>query len=485
MLSHHLLFHNGTVVLFQLVRLYGKLPTDSQGSLDKKFYLTTFPTNTMSFPGHFGFNEHSAPRPFSYNTSLRRPWSPMKYDADIADNGGTYDYITQDQIPGSMLREKRQPRRIQNASEDSVEALDLADYAKTLRRPTTERNNPYPPLPYASQHHPFSVPTPTRPGSQPSPFGSFPEYPPSPDNNRPFSARSLDTFNQTPPSLVSGDTSQETYDSYNSQYPYPTRRPYSLPPFITPVSTDHLPTRGPGAFTAISNSPRPNTVHIASPGPDERDEADISRFPAFSRGWYDKPHKSSLQSHSSLPLSSPEFQSGLTGSYNPFPSTASNQARSILPWGSQLADPSSPPVDDAVKEERIRMLEHEFGKKGKPEVTAKPAVGSVDEKGALITVGPKKRVAARWAQGILSLTTAVSSLYGALVGIASTFVSKYLTLRTVYKVSNTRPTVFKTACFCSIRIERCYLFLCFLSLRTSTMLLSQPWQVCSPRWSKH
>lgn len=63
------------------------------------------------------------------------------------------------------------------------------------------------------------------------------------------------------------------------------------------------------------------------------------------------------------------------------------------------------------------MLEQEFGKKGKPADSREHVIGSVDEKGVLITVGPKKRVAARWAQGILALATAASSLYGALVSL--------------------------------------------------------------------
>lgn len=75
-------------------------------------------------------------------------------------------------------------------------------------------------------------------------------------------------------------------------------------------------------------------------------------------------------------------------------------------------------MDDSVKEERLRMLEREFGKNGGAGTAGSrlPVVGSVDEKGALVTAGPKKRIGARWAQGILAFGATVSSLYGALVG---------------------------------------------------------------------
>jgi hypothetical protein len=117
------------------------------------------------------------------------------------------------------------------------------------------------------------------------------------------------------------------------------------------------------------------------------------------------------------------------------------------------------------------MLEHEFGKKERPGDSGEPVVGSVDENGALITVGPKKRVGARWAQGILALATAVSSLYGALVGIVSIYprVISYVS-HPDHKDPDTGPTRFDSARHCSILNECSYLFLCFLSLCDSTVL---------------
>lgn len=338
----------------------------------------------MYFPGHF---DPDAP-PAAGPSSLRRPWSPINYDEDIADNRSIRDYLGQG-------RNDRAQRR----SEDSVEALDLADYARTLRRPTADRHSPYPPFPHTSHVHPLSVPTPVYAGSSPS----YPEYPPSPDTDRPFSALSRDTFANAPPSLVSGATSHDSHDSYN-------RRPYSLPHFFAEIPQG----RGPAIFSPSTSS---NALPHRMRSP-VIEEEDISRFPAFSRGWYDDPLKQSNQSrHTSLPAYSSERHFTPSDPYGPFPSAASSHSRNVLPWSSQRSDIDGPSVDDSIKEERMRMLEREFGPKAKGAIDKSDdhVVGSVDEKGALITVGPKKRSTARWAQGILALGAAISSLYGALV----------------------------------------------------------------------
>jgi hypothetical protein len=60
------------------------------------------------------------------------------------------------------------------------------------------------------------------------------------------------------------------------------------------------------------------------------------------------------------------------------------------------------------------MLEHEFGSKLAEPAKEEP-VGSVDEKGRLITDGPKKRVAIRTIETLLALGIAVSLVYAALV----------------------------------------------------------------------
>jgi len=71
------------------------------------------------------------------------------------------------------------------------------------------------------------------------------------------------------------------------------------------------------------------------------------------------------------------------------------------------------PLDPELKEERIRMLEHEFGSNLAGPAKEEP-VGSVDEKGSLITDGPKKRVAIRTIEILLALGIAVSLVYAAL-----------------------------------------------------------------------
>lgn len=93
----------------------------------------------------------------------------------------------------------------------------------------------------------------------------------------------------------------------------------------------------------------------------------------------------------------------------------SSRDAGAVPWGSAAAD--GPTVDAEVREERLRMLEREFGGKnvGNPAEEEERLVGSVDSKGRLITEGPKKRTTTRWIQCLLSLLAAGSSLYAALV----------------------------------------------------------------------
>ncbi|OBZ69225.1 Phosphopantetheine adenylyltransferase [Grifola frondosa] len=62
------------------------------------------------------------------------------------------------------------------------------------------------------------------------------------------------------------------------------------------------------------------------------------------------------------------------------------------------------------------MLEREFcGKQGLNVEEGERTVGGVDEKGKLITEGPKKRLAVRWLEALLSLTASISSIYTALI----------------------------------------------------------------------
>jgi hypothetical protein len=74
-------------------------------------------------------------------------------------------------------------------------------------------------------------------------------------------------------------------------------------------------------------------------------------------------------------------------------------------------------VTESVKEERMKMLEREFGGEGKRSKfkdEEEGIIGSVDQSGKLITAGPIKRTTMRWVQGILALGSAGSGLYAAL-----------------------------------------------------------------------
>ena len=80
-------------------------------------------------------------------------------------------------------------------------------------------------------------------------------------------------------------------------------------------------------------------------------------------------------------------------------------------------DPLTDQLNPEVKKERVKMLEREFAAKGVKKAfdADENMVGSVDRRGRLITQGPKKRLATRWLQALLTLGAAVSLIYMALV----------------------------------------------------------------------
>jgi len=89
-------------------------------------------------------------------------------------------------------------------------------------------------------------------------------------------------------------------------------------------------------------------------------------------------------------------------------------------------DPFDEQLDPEVKKERIRMLEREFAGAGKAlgkglDPDDENMVGSADRRGRLITQGPKKRLATRWLQALLTLGAALSLIYIALVRIKLDF----------------------------------------------------------------
>ena len=308
------------------------------------------------------------------------------------------------------------PEPRQEASDVSVEALDLADYARTLAvdkaTPTSPRltdspsaessNNTY----YTASRHPF---------------------------RRPFSL-------PTTASLSSHATSFQTHPLSSQSHP--------------PSSQTHPPS----ARTRLHPSPR-RSHRIQSPS----EEIDISHFPKWSRNWYDnKPTnivspKSTTDPDADIYTPVPPSSFGLAGlnknsvfdpGYKHDPSNPdpywtyddtrslplyspvhnNNSTRNLLPWSSDSPQ-YEPPLEPALKEERMRMLEKEFGdkslakasKKHDPLVdeNGKPVVGTIDSQGRLVTVGPRKRIFIRVLQILLALTAGVPSIYVALVGLPS------------------------------------------------------------------
>ncbi|GJJ12629.1 hypothetical protein Clacol_006872 [Clathrus columnatus] len=262
----------------------------------------------------------------------------------------------EDAAPPSLLREGL--RRREPSSESGVDDYDLAAYSNTLRK---GQENIYPPQ---------------SPSSQPTGrFGEFKagrenlDYPPSPIISRPFLTDDYVSSYPPSPSL-----------SYN-QNPSSSRRypvdPRNLPTFLAPLS--------PQAASRFPETPD----SLAVPRSPVAESMDISQFPAFSRAWYEKP---------SYPRNSSKHSDG-----------------SGLPWNmGHDSSGSSTAIDPITKRERIRMLEHEFGKEAEVAQTTRPILGSVDANGNLITAGPKKRAIARWFQALLALAGGASAIYGAL-----------------------------------------------------------------------
>lgn len=314
---------------------------------------------------------------------FRRPWSPDPLDS----------------FNSSRYNRRREP------SDVSVEALDLADYALSLPRRT---NRPY------DNHRNL---TPNDP------------HPPSSRGIRAFS-QSRDSLH--PPSLTSpGDTLSTATSASRS----PQDRPWSLPP-----RSHDLHTSSQRSAPRIAN--RDN--HFLSDEPyghqDHDTEIDIGGFPGFARHWYSN-HRQTTRSppnaYHSVPNADsvspfdPAYPTHKHNSFNSFqkppfsdlgyhsvPSSHDSHSRNVLPWVNESRDPLDERLDPEVKKERIRMLEREFAGAGK--VTGKDLcdenmIGSADRQGRLITQGPKKRLATRWFQALLTLGAAISLIYIALV----------------------------------------------------------------------
>ncbi|KAJ7510025.1 hypothetical protein B0H11DRAFT_1701845 [Mycena galericulata] len=364
-------------------------------------------------------------------SQFRRPWSPDPYDplpsnqnsrnirpyheSHFPDNQYApaepdfqpdygYNYL---EYSGSA------PRR-RDPSDVSVEALDLADYAMTLRAHQADV--------YQGQY-------------------GRDMYPPSPPTHRPFANR--------PPSVVSRmDTLSSNTHASSSRGRNPPRRPFSLPPpSVQSRSSRHTHTTSPRSANSHTYRHTPNS-NLSSPRQDPRSsqpDIDTAHFPAWSRNWYNnKPKPADDIYYTALPQSSwnpkrSPFDPGNTFPIDSFPQSSDpydpyghpssslgfDSSRDVLPWSSEPPE-YGPVIDASLKEERMRMLEREFGPNAKGKGAAqsngdfldengKPLVGTVDSKGQLVTKGPRKRMALRVTQILLSLAAAIPAIYAALV----------------------------------------------------------------------
>lgn len=325
------------------------------------------------------------PPPSSHFT--HRPWSPDPHDPlpslrnQYPQQAPIEDYYHWDAPRNNLQRRE--------ATDDSVsvQALDLADYANTLR--------------------------PWRGGAQQNQAGL--EYPPSPIPTRPFSR---DSFTNDLPSLSSSVPSAESSTPPYSGHSHDSRRrPFSLPP----PSSSYASARFSDPYQAPFVAHPTGSLDRVAEYPGVHDgEVDIAHFPAFSKSWYSKDERSPRsplsKDHPSAAFFDPTYPTNSLPSHltNPYSVDTFASAPHPLPWSG--TDPYGVPLNAEVKEERMRMLEQEFGAKNLGQsVEEQTLVGSVDVRGKLVTQGPKKRIATRVVEVLMAIGIAGSSFYAALV----------------------------------------------------------------------
>ncbi|THH13863.1 hypothetical protein EW146_g6401 [Bondarzewia mesenterica] len=371
---------------------------------DKSTNIYDYSTNTNEHSRNMYLPHHRLDTPPPPSQFRPRPWSPDPTDPlpSLQSLRDTGNYSQQQLVNNHRLSTGYQRQR-RDASDASVEALDLADYAFHLGRGRQADR----PGSASAQNNYFA-------------FQPHDEYPPSPPAVRPFSMNSRDSL----PSLVSSPGASSSQSHNRSINPLsPPHRPFSLPPSVPSASS--------GSAEMLRNPPyivqSPASLdHVYEHPQDyEGDEIDIAHFPAWSRNWYPKGQQSP-ETRTSAQEPSPAFfdpaytanafSPSVNDKFNPY-SVPSNSSRDLLPW-SQNDPPGYAPVDTETKEERMRMLEREFGAKGTDENEKQEVsmVGGVDAKGNLVTQGPKKRVTVRVLEGLLALGIATASIYSALNG---------------------------------------------------------------------
>ncbi|KAF8203028.1 hypothetical protein BJ912DRAFT_1037562 [Pholiota molesta] len=349
-------------------------------------------------------------------SQFRRPWSP-ELNVPSSSNNNTFRELqrehygrqAQQDLRSRETSPPRQSRR--EASDVSVEALDLADYARTLR--IRQAEDPYPPFPSEIRQQIPNAPS------------SF-------------------------PSLIPGAVSSDTYPWQHHLWfladpLFPQIRhtvhihmrlahygdhSHFLPHLYLDLTPLHL--------SLISMEVLVSIILIRT-----------SPHPRWSRNWYNGQNPSAnlgnpgpeLDADIYTPLPPSHFQSARTrksifdpgyvqDSYNPyeFPQpplpSATHSSREMLPWSNDHVE-YGPTLDPVLKEERMRMLEREFGDKAKNngknsrnalvDEDGKPLIGTIDEKGHLVTVGPIRRVVLRALQVMLAAAACIPAIYAALV----------------------------------------------------------------------
>ncbi|KAL5529193.1 hypothetical protein ACEPAG_5167 [Sanghuangporus baumii] len=305
-------------------------------------------------------------------SQFRRPWSPLETN------------------PHSPRSAPQGFRPQSPDAESSVEVLDLADYSRVL----PHRNN-FSYGDFTSQSRPY-----------------YPEYPATPP--RSFSLASRTSMSTSPPSLASGPSSASHSQTARLYTPPPSHRPFSLPPLRISSSSPHGSSGRSHNYPWLADSQDITDSH----------HVDVSTFPEWSRNWYenDEPAKALLDPYAPIPTFDPALVSSsydLSNGYGfarPYASTNESH-RDLLPW-SLDDDSTSRRITPEMKEERMRMLEREFGRNGmKQDVwdSGAKVIGSVNAKGNIITPGPRKRFIVRLLQGLFAFGAALASLYSALI----------------------------------------------------------------------
>jgi len=314
--------------------------------------------------------------------SRPRPWSPDPTDPVPPLHSLTGQFVRTFQAIDNDWTSATHPHpRHHDASDPSIDALDLGDYARALN----------------SHAHP-----------------TYDNYLISPP---PRSISVASRASLKPPSLVSsrGTPTSRSHNTSSLRHTNYRAFPPSIPVSSLAQPSVYIPSES-GLYSTDILHPPLDTA--SSRGGVPNSEIDISQFPAWSRGWYAKERKS-LKTEPQFEASHPPFFDpsyralGLAGNYyDPYAGTNSSSSRDYVPWSNNDTPNYDVPLDPELKEERIRMLEHEF-RSGTEEAIEEP-VGSVDQNGRLITDGPMKRVAIRVVEALLALGIAFSAIYAAL-----------------------------------------------------------------------